>query len=203
MESRKKQSVLAWAAVAAFAAAPALADLNPNGSLKNPGAATGPYYTTSLPSWVSGANLIGHLVANMDGSATGGFTGTVESSVYQIDATHLGFTYVYHVDTAVDPTTLANTTLDGSSFSSAGWNAVNISDAGADGTGSSHAAPNSPFLSNGDPFSLSRSGGGGSVGDLAEQVRAVWRHASGWRYLVGYFLRDGRDQLLYQPDESV
>ena len=155
MESRKKHfALVAWLGGLALATTPAFADvaLNPGTQVVNPGAA-GTAYTTTLPSWVNAGNLIDTLVANM----TQDFVGTVTSRVYWIDAAHtkVGFTYVYHVVSATNPQSGTPTALDSSSFSEAGFAAFQITDAGADGSGSSHPV-GSPALSNGDPLSIRR-----------------------------------------------
>lgn len=147
---------LAVGALAVFSASAFAVSLPAGSQLTNPAAGSGTHYTSTLPAWIAPAHQITSLVANM----TGDFTGTVTSRAYYLDPGHnpalgVGFTYVFHVVSAIDPVTHNNTALDSSSFSTTGWVGVAITDAGADQSGSSLPV-GTPGLSHGDPIRLRR-----------------------------------------------
>jgi hypothetical protein len=120
-------------------------------------------YTVGLPAWVTGPNLVGHLLADMDGPGfgPGDFTGTAESWVYDLNGglflpgDTLGFVYRF---TITDHPGVSTGGLEEVAFDPDHWNGVAFTDAGADSSGTSTAV--GAGWANGNPFSLSRSGTG-------------------------------------------
>ncbi len=124
---------------------PATSNYNP---VLNPDLLTD--YDTILPTYFSAGNIVGTLVSPYVGS----FEGTVTSTVYRDpgDLT-LGFEYVFTNTTALPTADIIRATIGGSAFP---WLGVAITDAGADGTGTSTGGGAAPQWTNGDPYFLLR-----------------------------------------------
>ena len=134
-------------------AGPALAvPLLPGTSQFQPGAAPPPgssNYSTAPPAYFTPGNIVAAPLPSSYVPAIGNLTGVVTSIVYQDPVSgNLGFQYHF---TSTGSSDLVRATLDG-----AAWQGVTITDAGADGTGSSTPGPFPPAWSNGDPYFLGR-----------------------------------------------
>lgn len=133
-------------------AIPAMAvPLSPGDSLFAPKLGLGPpNYSTALPGFFVPADIVATLVSPLDSTAS--FSGTLTTTVYKnpADADHLGFQYVFDAtQTARD---LVRATIGDLTNP---WLGVAISDAGADGSGSSSDNA-TPFWTDGDPKFLLR-----------------------------------------------
>jgi hypothetical protein len=105
----------------------------------------GSSYSTELPPFGDGANLIAELAAPLSGE----FEGTVTSQVFRDPATNvLSFHYSIAL-TDMNPAAIVRATMDG-------WAGVTITDVGADASGSSGTFDPAPEWTDGDPLSISR-----------------------------------------------
>lgn len=130
------------------ASAALAATLNPGETLfkNHPSVpAGGTAYSTVLPPFGGGANL----VAETTSPFTGDFTGTITTQVFRDPATQfLSFHYSVALDD-VNPAAIVRGTMNG-------WEGVGITDAGANGSGSSGTFDPAPEWNDGDPLSISR-----------------------------------------------
>lgn len=136
------------ASVPAFAANP----LPPGTSLYKPGTVPAlgpPNYSTSLPSYFVAGNIVGGPLASAYTPLTPDIAGVLTSTVYRNPATgFLGFQYHF---TSTGASDLIRATIAG-----APWLGVAITDAGADGSGSSTVGTVAPFWTDGDPNFIQR-----------------------------------------------
>jgi hypothetical protein len=116
-------------------------------------------YSTTLPPFGGGANLVQELTANL----TGEFDGTVTSQVFRDPATQiLAFHYSIQLSD-MNEVPVVRATMDG-------WEGVTITDAGADASGNSGTFDPNPEWTDGDPLYISR--------DPASEGLAIqWRTA--------------------------
>jgi hypothetical protein len=142
--------------------------LNPGETLYIPGEGlAGPYYSTSLPSWLTSGNL----VASLSSPYTGSITGDLLTWVYRDPAPgtpYLGFEYRFFVTTGKKD--LATATIGGADNP---WWGVTITDAGANGIGKSTAEPSTPHWTNGDPYYISRDDNVDGAG-----IQIYWRNGN-------------------------
>jgi hypothetical protein len=156
-----KHMICGLALVAACAAAASASVLMP-GDIQfkaHPSVPGGTPYSTELPPFGGGANLVDEMIANM----TGEFEGTVRSQVFRDPATgFLAFHYTIAL-TDMNSVPIVRATMDG-------WEGINITDAGADATGSSGTFDPNPEWTDGDPLSISRD-------PTSEGIAIQWRTA--------------------------
>jgi len=146
--------MIAIALVCASALTAAASPLPMGGSVFNPATGFTPTYTTGpLPSWTSNAAAF-TLNAGMTLDFTGG---NAVSKVYYLNGVDaiagLGFTYQFSISPS-----LTGTGVVRASFAPDSWVSAGITNAGADGSGSSTAQPNSPNWTNGNPYVIDRDG---------------------------------------------
>ena len=102
-------------------------------------------YSTVLPPFGDGANMI----AELEAPITGEFQGTVTSQVFRDPVSSI-LSFHYSIElTDLNTAAIVRATMDG-------WSGVGITDAGADATGSSGTFDPAPEWSDGDPLSISR-----------------------------------------------
>jgi hypothetical protein len=107
--------------------------------------AGGTPYSTVLPPFGDGANMI----AELEAPITGEFQGTVTSQVFRDPVSNI-LSFHYSIElTDVNSAAIVRATMNG-------WEGVGITDAGADASGSSGTFDPAPEWSDGDPFSISR-----------------------------------------------
>jgi len=198
---KRTTAIIAVAVVAIFGSAALASPLPPGSSLDKPGtspALPGPnYYTIGLPSYFLPVNLVTSLTAPIVPSA-GNITGTVISTVYMNPSnSQLTFEYKF-TNTGADE-------LIRAAFDLSHWAGVTITDAGADGSGSSYAGTVLPTWTNGDPIFIGRdataypyiqwradSKGTSLVGPSSGLSSNIWFSTNATAYQVGYTgLSDG------------
>ncbi|HPD17946.1 MAG TPA: hypothetical protein PLE19_23660 [Planctomycetota bacterium] len=146
--------VLLALAFAVAANGPVLAanPLPPGTSLFKPGTVPPlgpPNYSTTLPSYFVAGNIVGGPMASAYAPLTPDIAGVLTSTVYRDPATgFLGFRYHF---TSTGASDLIRATIAGAS-----WLGVTITNAGADGSGSSTAGTVAPFWTDGDPNFIQR-----------------------------------------------
>lgn len=150
------------------------ASLAPGDTLfkSDPSVIYNPKYTTTLPPFASGPNLVATLTAPL----TGGFIGTMTSDVYADPANgNLAFHYTLTMSDM--------NTADVVRATMGGWAGVTITDAGADASGNSGTFDPAPEWNDGDPFAISRD-------PTSQGLELQWRQALG-PVLVGTVIGPG------------
>jgi len=105
----------------------------------------GSAYSTVLPPFGGGANLVEELIAPLQGE----FEGSVTSQVFRDPSSGiLSFHYSIQL-TDMNSVPVVRATMDG-------WENINITDAGADASGSSGTFDPNPEWTDGDPLYISR-----------------------------------------------
>jgi hypothetical protein len=152
---RKIFAILAVAALStsAFAGVLNAGELFYNPALAGTGAVgqNGPYYTSGTPAWMTPANLHDSLSSPIQGiPGFAQFEGTVESYCYNIPGGGLGIAYRINLAANSAPR------LVRASVAASNWDTIQVSDAGADGSGASTPAANNPTWNDGDPYFIER-----------------------------------------------
>lgn len=138
----------------------------------HPSVPPGPNYTTTLPSFATGANEVGSLIAPI----TGEFQGTVTTRVYaEPDTGFLSFGYVFAL-TDMNEAGIVRATMGG-------WAGVQITDVGADASGNSGTFDGTPEWLDGDPLNIARD-------PFSEGLAFQWRDAIGAN-LIGTVIGPG------------
>lgn len=141
----------------------ALGDLLPGDTFykTDPSVPSTPLYTTTLPPFAGGPNLVGNLVSPM----ALGFEGTVTTDVFEDPATgFLSFHYHFALSD-MNTAAVVRATMNG-------WEDVTITDAGADATGSSGTFDPDPEWNDGDPLYINRD-------PFSEGLAIQWRSGIG------------------------
>lgn len=121
--------------------------------------AGGTPYSTVLPPFGDSPNMIAELVSPI----TGEFQGAVTTQVFRDPVSSI-LSFHYSIElTDVNTAAIVRATMDG-------WDGVNITDAGANASGSSGTFDPAPEWSDGDPFSISRD-------PQSEGLALQWRSA--------------------------
>lgn len=119
----------------------------------------GEAYSTQLPPFGGGANLVQELIAPIMGE----FDGTVTSQVFRDPSSNiLAFHYSIQLSD-MNEVPIVRATMDG-------WEGINITDAGADASGNSGTFDPNPEWTDGDPLSISRD-------PTSEGLALQWRSA--------------------------
>jgi PEP-CTERM motif len=151
-------------------------------------------YSTELPPFGGGPNLVEELIAPLTG---GEFDGTVTSQVFRDPSSGiLSFHYSIQLSD-MNNVPIVRATMDG-------WENINITDAGADASGNSGTFDPAPEWTDGDPLSISRD-------PTTEGLAIQWRSAtptgligtvigSGDLSSVAFFVTDVTDFTMGEMD---